>query len=77
MCLRLTDAIRLGPFQPSQEMSLRFYAFFKQATRGSCKLERPGFWDPVGKAKWLASELSIPSILFYSVFISLTILFIN
>ncbi|KAF0028435.1 hypothetical protein F2P81_019522 [Scophthalmus maximus] len=41
-----------GPFQPSNDMMLKFYSFYKQATVGACNIPRPGFWDAVGKAKW-------------------------
>ncbi|XP_055784838.1 acyl-CoA-binding domain-containing protein 5A-like isoform X1 [Salvelinus fontinalis] len=41
-----------GPFQPSNDMMLRFYSYYKQATLGPCSIPRPGFWDPVGKVKW-------------------------
>ncbi|KAF4096059.1 acyl-CoA-binding domain-containing protein 5A [Onychostoma macrolepis] len=41
-----------GSFQPSNDMMLKFYSFYKQATQGPCNIPRPGFWDPVGKAKW-------------------------
>ncbi|KAM3593409.1 uncharacterized protein V6R79_012381 [Siganus canaliculatus] len=41
-----------GPFQPSNDMMLKFYSYYKQATVGSCNIPRPGFWDAVGKAKW-------------------------
>ncbi|XP_072535414.1 acyl-CoA-binding domain-containing protein 5A isoform X2 [Salminus brasiliensis] len=41
-----------GSFQPSNEMMLKFYSYYKQATLGPCNIPRPGFWDPVGKAKW-------------------------
>ncbi|KAK6490272.1 acyl-CoA-binding domain-containing protein 5A isoform X3 [Huso huso] len=41
-----------GSFQPSSEMMLQFYSYYKQATQGPCNLPRPGFWDPVGKYKW-------------------------
>jgi len=40
-----------GSFQPSNEMKLQFYAFYKQATQGPCKNERPGFWEIVARAK--------------------------
>eukprot|EP00090_Calanus_glacialis_P006849 TRINITY_DN15356_c0_g1_i1.p1 TRINITY_DN15356_c0_g1~~TRINITY_DN15356_c0_g1_i1.p1 ORF type:complete len:533 (-),score=131.88 TRINITY_DN15356_c0_g1_i1:427-2025(-) len=40
-----------GSFQPSNEMKLQFYAYYKQATQGPCKSERPGFWDIVARAK--------------------------
>ncbi|TSO57273.1 Acyl-CoA-binding domain-containing protein 5A [Bagarius yarrelli] len=41
-----------GSFQPSKEMMLKFYSYYKQATQGPCDIPRPGFWDPVGKVKW-------------------------
>ncbi|KAK7124033.1 hypothetical protein R3I93_022211 [Phoxinus phoxinus] len=41
-----------GSFQPSNDMMLKFYSYYKQATQGPCSIPRPGFWDPVGKAKW-------------------------
>ncbi|KAM4689540.1 acyl-CoA-binding domain-containing protein 5 isoform 2-T5 [Discoglossus pictus] len=41
-----------GSFQPSNEMMLKFYSFYKQATQGPCNAPRPAFWDPVGRYKW-------------------------
>ncbi|XP_054870025.1 acyl-CoA-binding domain-containing protein 5-like isoform X2 [Amphiprion ocellaris] len=42
-----------GPFQPSDDMMLMFYSYYKQATMGPCNIPRPsGFWDTRGKAKW-------------------------
>ncbi|KAJ8010848.1 hypothetical protein DPEC_G00079390 [Dallia pectoralis] len=41
-----------GSFQPSNDMMLKFYSYYKQATLGPCNTTRPGFWDPVGKVKW-------------------------
>ncbi|XP_030055140.1 acyl-CoA-binding domain-containing protein 5 isoform X2 [Microcaecilia unicolor] len=41
-----------GSFQPSNEMMLKFYSFYKQATQGPCNVSRPGFWDPIGRYKW-------------------------
>ncbi|XP_068557639.1 acyl-CoA-binding domain-containing protein 5A-like isoform X4 [Cebidichthys violaceus] len=42
-----------GPFQPSDDMMLMFYSYYKQATLGTCNIPRPnGFWDTSGKAKW-------------------------
>ncbi len=32
---------------------LRFYGLYKQATEGPCNVgARPGFWDPVRRAKY-------------------------
>nr|XP_045005129.1 acyl-CoA-binding domain-containing protein 5 isoform X2 [Jaculus jaculus] len=41
-----------GSFQPTNEMMLKFYSFYKQATEGPCKHSRPAFWDPIGRYKW-------------------------
>ncbi|XP_076266987.1 uncharacterized protein LOC143200449 isoform X2 [Rhynchophorus ferrugineus] len=41
-----------GSYQPSNELMLRFYAYFKQATQGPCYGTRPAFWDVVGRAKY-------------------------
>lgn len=44
-----------GSFQPSHDLQLKFYAYYKQATQGSiadCKVPKPRFWDIVGNAKW-------------------------
>jgi acyl-CoA-binding protein len=45
-------ALFLGLYQPSYDMMLRFYSYFKQSTDGPCKGKRPAFWDVVGKAKY-------------------------
>lgn len=41
-----------GSYQPSHQLMLKFYGFYKQATEGPCDLPKPAFWDVVGKAKW-------------------------
>ncbi|CAH0716974.1 unnamed protein product, partial [Brenthis ino] len=43
-----------GSYQPSNELMLRFYSYFKQATEGPCNKDKPGFWDVVNRAKWEA-----------------------
>ncbi|XP_054712492.1 acyl-CoA-binding domain-containing protein 5-like [Uloborus diversus] len=43
---------RSGSFQPSNELKLKFYSYFKQATDGPCELPKPSFWDVVNRAKW-------------------------
>ncbi|PKU31726.1 acyl- -binding domain-containing protein 5 isoform x1 [Limosa lapponica baueri] len=48
----LENEDRLGSFQPTNEMMLKFYSFYKQATQGPCNIPRPGFWDPIGRYKW-------------------------
>ncbi len=36
----------------SNETKLRLYAYFKQAEAGACTTDRPGLFDPVGRAKY-------------------------
>jgi len=43
-----------GSYQPSHELMLRFYSYFKQATKGPCVAPRPAFWEVVKKMKWEA-----------------------
>ncbi|VVC41739.1 Acyl-CoA-binding protein, ACBP, conserved site,Acyl-CoA-binding protein, ACBP,FERM/acyl-CoA-binding [Cinara cedri] len=43
-----------GSYQPSNELLLRFYAYFKQGTIGRNYQPKPSFWDVVNKAKWQA-----------------------
>lgn len=44
---------------PGNEMKLRLYALYKQATEGDVAGKRPGFTNPVGRAKYDAwSQLS-------------------
>ena len=31
---------------------LRFYAYYKQASEGTCTQAKPSFWEVVNKAKW-------------------------
>ncbi|MEI8081725.1 MAG: acyl-CoA-binding protein [Actinomycetes bacterium] len=38
--------------KPDQKTMLKLYALFKQATEGDAVGKRPGFTDPVGRAKW-------------------------
>ncbi|XP_061198324.1 enoyl-CoA delta isomerase 2-like isoform X2 [Saccostrea echinata] len=37
---------------PGNDVKLRIYALFKQATTGKCNTKKPGMMDFVGKAKW-------------------------
>ena len=48
VCIRCT-----GSFQPSREMTLRFYGLFKQATEGPISAPKPGFYEVEKSAKWL------------------------
>lgn len=38
--------------RPDNESMLQLYAFYKQATSGDVSGKRPGFTDPVGRAKY-------------------------
>jgi diazepam-binding inhibitor (GABA receptor modulator, acyl-CoA-binding protein) len=40
------------PTRPSNEALLKLYACYKQATQGDATGKRPGFTDPVGRAKY-------------------------
>lgn len=39
---------------PGNDVKLKLYGLFKQATIGSCNTPKPGMMDFVGKAKWTA-----------------------
>ncbi|XP_054161756.1 acyl-CoA-binding domain-containing protein 5-like isoform X2 [Oppia nitens] len=41
-----------GPFQPSDDLKLRFYALFKQATEGPNRTKKPAFYNIVALYKW-------------------------
>ncbi|KAI4879638.1 hypothetical protein NFI96_024461, partial [Prochilodus magdalenae] len=43
-----------GTFEPSDDMLVMFYSYYKQATVGPCHTTRPNAWDSLGKAKWEA-----------------------
>jgi acyl-CoA-binding protein len=44
------------PERPDNDTLLQIYALYKQATEGNVQGNRPGFMDPVGRAKWDAWE---------------------
>ena len=44
------------PSRPDNDTLLQLYAYYKQATEGNVQGNRPGFMDPVGRAKWDAWE---------------------
>ena len=46
------EASKTLPERPDNETLLKLYALFKQATSGDVSGKRPGFTDPVGKAKY-------------------------
>jgi diazepam-binding inhibitor (GABA receptor modulating acyl-CoA-binding protein) len=52
---RFADAARTAtvlPGDPGNDVKLRLYALYKQATTGDVQGRRPGFIDPVGRAKY-------------------------
>jgi acyl-CoA-binding protein len=46
------DASKTLPERPDNETLLSMYALYKQATVGDVQGKRPGFTDPVGRAKY-------------------------
>ncbi|KAJ7338495.1 hypothetical protein JRQ81_012392 [Phrynocephalus forsythii] len=46
------DQLKLLKQDPGNEVKLRLYALFKQATEGPCNTKKPGMLDFVNKAKW-------------------------
>lgn len=41
-----------GPIKPSDELKLRFYAYFKQATCGPNDTPKPRFYQVIERYKW-------------------------
>lgn len=41
-----------GPFKPSNELKLKMYALYRQATDGDVHGKRPGMLDLVGRFKY-------------------------
>ncbi|KAH0617948.1 hypothetical protein JD844_016748 [Phrynosoma platyrhinos] len=46
------DQLKLLKDDPGNEVKLKLYALFKQATEGPCNIPKPGMLDFVNKAKW-------------------------
>ena len=46
-CDAIQNLPKNGPFQPSNEMLLKFYGYFKQATSGPIKTSRPSMFKVV------------------------------
>ena len=40
------------PDRPDNPTLLKLYALYKQASHGDAEAGRPGFSDPIGRAKW-------------------------
>ena len=50
------QAVQSLPRKPDNETLLKLYALYKQSTVGDASGKRPGFTDPVGRAKYDAWE---------------------
>jgi len=50
------QAVQHLPRKPDNETLLKLYALYKQSTVGDASGKRPGFTDPVGRAKYDAWE---------------------
>lgn len=46
------QAVKGLPKDPGNDVKLQLYALYKQATSGDAAGKRPGFTDPVGRAKF-------------------------
>ena len=49
---KAAEDIRKLTKRPENEELLQLYGLFKQATVGDCNTDRPGMFDPKGRAKW-------------------------
>ena len=47
-----SEAVKKATKDPGNDMKLKLYAHFKQATEGDVKGEKPGFTDFVNRAKY-------------------------
>jgi len=45
-----------GDFEPSNELKLKMYALYKQATEGDVSGKKPGMMDFIARAKYTAWE---------------------
>ncbi|XP_032505846.1 enoyl-CoA delta isomerase 2, mitochondrial isoform X2 [Phocoena sinus] len=47
-----TNQVKLLKKDPGNEVKLKLYALYKQATEGPCNVPKPGVLDFINKAKW-------------------------
>lgn len=47
-----SENLKLLKNEPGNDVKLKLYAFFKQATIGKCNIKKPFITDLVGRAKW-------------------------
>ena len=46
------EGVKTLPSDPGNDTKLQLYALYKQATEGDVQGKRPGFTNPVGRAKY-------------------------
>ncbi|KAL2791284.1 enoyl-CoA delta isomerase 2 isoform 2, partial [Daubentonia madagascariensis] len=46
------NQVKLLQKDPGNEVKLKLYALYKQATEGPCNMPKPGVFDLINKAKW-------------------------
>uniref|UniRef100_H2PHT5 Enoyl-CoA delta isomerase 2 n=4 Tax=Pongo abelii TaxID=9601 RepID=H2PHT5_PONAB len=46
------NQVKLLKKDPGNEVKLKLYALYKQATEGPCNMPKPGIFDLINKAKW-------------------------
>ncbi|XP_018544750.1 acyl-CoA-binding protein [Lates calcarifer] len=49
---KAAEEVKVLKQKPDQEEMTVLYGLYKQATVGDINIERPGFFDFIGKAKW-------------------------
>ena len=49
---RAADEVQRLPAKPGSDVLLKLYALYKQGTAGDVSGQRPGFTNPVGRAKY-------------------------
>ncbi len=54
--LSAAENIKKSGKKLDNDMLLKLYGYYKQATVGDCNTECPGFWNVKEKAKWEAWE---------------------
>lgn len=51
----LTIPVNRRNFSAADFYDIFSFAILAKAKEGACTTSRPGFWDPVGRAKWLVN----------------------
>ncbi|MDX1686978.1 MAG: acyl-CoA-binding protein [Candidatus Promineifilaceae bacterium] len=46
------EEVQRLPYKPDNDILLKLYGLYKQATHGDVSGKRPGFTNPVGRAKY-------------------------